>query len=152
MTVFADVDAIDQQRDELERVQREGSPGIELRRRFRDEPATHGALAGAARGHRRRQRLETARVPSRRHAEEHLFDDPTIQRILAGHQVKGRQRHFRTVRADPRAADRDLPISENNLAYLLLGPRPTQVAFDGNQDVGKQSVQTRHTQLPASWS
>ena len=84
--VLADVDAVDQERHEIERVEGRRPPGVELRRGLRDEPAAHGALAGAAPGHRRRQRLETARILARRHAHEHLLDDATIQGILAGHR------------------------------------------------------------------
>jgi len=34
--------------------------------------------------------------------DEHLLDDTTIQRILAGHPLKRRQRHLGAVAADPR--------------------------------------------------
>jgi hypothetical protein len=127
--VVADVDPVDQERHEIERVEGGGPPGVELRRGLRDEPAAHGTLARPARGHRRRQRLETARVLTRRHAEEHLFDDPTIQGILARHQLKRRQRHFRAVRADPWPADRDLPPSEDDLARHRAGARGVTVSL-----------------------
>ena len=83
--VLADVDAVDQERHEIEAVERGRPPGGELRRRLRDEAAAHGALARAPAGHRRRQRLQTARILARRHAHEHLLDHAPIQRILAGH-------------------------------------------------------------------
>jgi hypothetical protein len=72
--VLADVDAVDQQRHEVRRVKRGGSASVELRRRFRDEPATHGAL----------------------------FDHARIQRILASHHLKRWQRHVGAILADPR--------------------------------------------------
>jgi len=121
--VLADVDPVDQQREEIEGVEGRGSPGVERRRGLHYESAAHGTLARPARGHRRRQWLETARVLPRRHADEHLFDDATIQRILAGHQLKRRQRHFRAVRADPRPANRDLPTTEHHLARHRATPR-----------------------------
>ena len=46
--VFADVDAVDQQSHQIERVERGRSPGLELCGGLRDEPATHRALARAA--------------------------------------------------------------------------------------------------------
>lgn len=45
--VIADVDAVDQQRDQVECVERRTLPGRELRPRPRDEAAADGALAGA---------------------------------------------------------------------------------------------------------
>ena len=71
----------------------------------------------------RRQRLETARVLPRRHADEHLLDDATIQRILAGHRLKRRQRHFLAVGPDARPANRDLPAAEDDLARDRAGAR-----------------------------
>jgi len=49
--VLTNVDAVDQQAHEIERVERGRSPGCELRRGLRDEVAAHGALARAARVH-----------------------------------------------------------------------------------------------------
>jgi hypothetical protein len=122
-TVLADVNPVDQQRHEIERVEGRRPPGGELRRGLRDEPTAHGTLARPARGHGRRQRLETASILTGRHTNEHLFDDPTIQGILARHQLKRRQRHFRALRADPRTADGDLPTPEDDLARHRAGPR-----------------------------
>jgi hypothetical protein len=120
--VFADVDAIDEQRHEIDPVKRGGSPSVELRRRFRNEPPAHRALARAAHGHRRRQRLETSRVPARRDAEQHLFDDPPIQRILARHQLKRRQRHFGVIAADPWPPNRHLPPTKHDLTRNGASP------------------------------
>ena len=46
--MLADVEAVDQQRDEIDRVERGRSPGIELRSGLHDKSATHRTLAGAA--------------------------------------------------------------------------------------------------------
>ena len=44
--VIPEMHAVDQQRDQVEGLQGRALPGDELRRRFRDEAATDGALAG----------------------------------------------------------------------------------------------------------
>ena len=46
--VLADVKAVDQQRHQIDRLQRGRSPGLELRGGLHDKSATHRALAGAA--------------------------------------------------------------------------------------------------------
>jgi len=56
--VLRDVDAVDQQRGEVEDIERGRSPSRELRRGLSHEPAAHRAFAHAARRHRRRQRFE----------------------------------------------------------------------------------------------
>jgi len=130
------VDPIDQQPDEVETVERRGLPGGQLRRRLRDEPAAHRALARPPAAHRRRHWLQAAGIPSGRHAHEHLLDDPAIQRIDIRHGLERGQRHLLAPGADPGAADGDLPPAEHHLAGhgapadgLAVGemgiPRPT---------------------------
>ena len=121
--MLADVDAVHQERHEIEAVEGRRSPGGELRRRLRDEPAAHGALAGATADHRRRQRLETARILTRRHAHEHLLDHATIQWILAGHRPKARQRDFLAVGTHARPTQRHLAAPEHDLARDGAGAR-----------------------------
>ena len=48
----------------------------------------------------RRLVVRMAGVLTRGHAHEHLFHNPTIQGILAGHQLKRRPRHFRSAGPD----------------------------------------------------
>ena len=43
-----------------------------------------------------------------------LLDHPTIQRIVAGHHLKRRQRHFGAIAAHARPANRDLPAAEHD--------------------------------------
>ncbi len=121
--VLADVDAVHQERHEIEAVEGRRPPGGELRRGLRDEPAAHGALAGAATDHGRWQRFETARILARRHAHEHLLDHATIQRILAGHRSKGGQRHFLAVGTHARPTKRHLAAPEHDLARDGAGSR-----------------------------
>jgi len=110
------VDAVHQERHEVEAVEGRRPPGGELRRGLRDEPAAHRAFAGAATDHRRRQRVETARILTCRHADEHLLDHATIQRVLAGHRSKGGQRRFLAVDPHARPTKRHLAAPEHNLA------------------------------------
>ena len=56
------------------------------------------------------------RILPRRHADEHLLDHATIQRILAGHRLKCRQRHFVAVRPHARPTNRHLAAAEHDLA------------------------------------
>lgn len=119
--VFPDVDAIQHEPDQIQAVERLRLPGFQLRARLGDESSAHGALARAAGRHRRGQRLETARVLTRCHPDEHLLDHPTIQRILAGHELEGRQRHFAAVAADPWPANRHLAATEHDLARHRAG-------------------------------
>ncbi len=114
---------VDQQRHEIKPIQGRRAPGGKLRGGLHDEPAAHGALAGTAADHRRRQRFETARILPRRHADEHLLDHPTIQRILAGHRLKGRQRHFLTMRTHARPTKGHLAATEHDLARDRAGSR-----------------------------
>jgi len=112
--VLADVDAVEDQPDQVEALERLRLPGFQLRARLRDKPPAHGALARTARRHRRRQQLEAATVLPRRDTDEHLFDNPSIQRILAGHELKRGQRHLRAVATDPGPANRDLAAAEDD--------------------------------------
>ena len=114
--VVADVDAVDQQADEIDAIERGRPPGGELRRGLHHEPAAHGALAGAATDHRRRQGVEAAGILPRRYAHQHLLDHATIQRVFAGHGLKRRQRHFLAVCPHARPTKGDLPATEHDLA------------------------------------
>jgi hypothetical protein len=67
--------------------------------------------------------LETARILARRHAHQHLLDHATIQRILAGHRLKCRQRHFLAVRTHARPTKRHLSATEHHLAGDGAGAR-----------------------------
>jgi hypothetical protein len=77
--MLADVHAVDQQADHVEPLERGGLPRCQLRRRLRDEPATHRALARAPASHRRRHRLEAAGIPAGGDAHQHLVDDAPIE-------------------------------------------------------------------------
>jgi len=98
---LADVHPVNQQRHEVERIERRRPPGVELRGGLRDEPAAHGALAGAARAEIGPRRLQAAPVLPRRYADEHLLHDATIQRI----SVREGSAPPVYRRADPRKAD-----------------------------------------------
>jgi hypothetical protein len=73
-------------------------------------------LLTLVRRYRRRQRLQTAGVLTRGHADEHLLDDAPIQRIFAGHHRERRQRDFFAVGAHARATHRDFSTAEDDLA------------------------------------
>ena len=75
-------------------VERGGLPRRQLRRRLRHEAATHRALARAPASHRRRHRLQAARIPPRGDAHQHLLDHAPIQRVDIGHRLERRQRHL----------------------------------------------------------
>ncbi len=89
--MVTDVDAVDQQRNEIKAVERRALPGRKLRRCPRDEAAADDALAGTPARHRRTERLQAAGVLPGGHADEHLLDDPTIEWIGRGHCLKRRQ-------------------------------------------------------------
>ena len=92
------------QGDEVELVQRRGLPGAQLRGRLRHEPAADTALARAAAHHAGRDRLQAPRILPRGHADQHLVDDPPIQRVLLGQRLEGRQRAPRARRRARAAA------------------------------------------------
>ena len=61
-TVLADMEAIDQQRDQIEIRQRPRPPFLELGGRLDDEASADRALARAAARHRVADRLQTSRI------------------------------------------------------------------------------------------
>jgi hypothetical protein len=114
--VLADVNAVDQQGHEIDRIERGRTPGGELHRRLRDEPPAHGTLAGAATHHRRGQWFKAAGILARRHTHQHLFDHAPVKRIVAGHDLKRGQTATPPVRPHARPAQRHLAASEHDLA------------------------------------
>jgi hypothetical protein len=76
--MLADVDAIDQQADQVERLERGGLPRGQLRRRLGHETATHGTLARAPAAHRRWHRLKTSGIAAGGDAHQHLLDHAPI--------------------------------------------------------------------------
>ena len=76
--VLADVDAVEDQRDEVEAVKRGGLPGPQLRGRLGHEAPADAALARPAAHHAGRDRLQAPRILAGRDAHQHLVDDPTI--------------------------------------------------------------------------
>ena len=92
--MLADVHPVQDQGDEVEPVQRRRLPGAQLRRRLRHEAAADTALARTAADHAIRYRLQAPRILARGHAHQHLLDDATIQRVLVGQRLEGRQRHL----------------------------------------------------------
>ena len=73
--VLADVDAVDQQRDQVEAVEGRGLPRLQLRGGPRDEAPTDAALARAATRDVRGERIQAPRVLPRRHADQQLLED-----------------------------------------------------------------------------
>lgn len=125
--MLADVDAVEQQRDEVEVVQRRGLPRPQLRRRLGQEPPTDTALAGAAAHDVARDGLQTARILAGRDAHQHLLHDAAIQRIGLGQRLEGGQRDFAALGADPRPRDGHLPAAEYHFARD--GPRARRAAL-----------------------
>ena len=114
--VLPDMHAIEEQRHEVEAVQRCGLPRPELRRGLRHESPADAALARAATHDPRWHRLETPRIVTGRHAHQHLLDDAAIQGIGLGHRLEGRQRDFAALGPHARPLHGDLPAPEDNLA------------------------------------
>ena len=114
--MLADVHAIEQQRDQVELIERGRLPGLELRARPRDEPAANGALARPSTRHLGGQRLQAARILARRHSDQHLFDDAAIERIGRGDRLKRRQRDFAGGRPRPWALKHHLPSTQDDFA------------------------------------
>lgn len=59
--MLTEMDAVDQEPDQVERLERGGLPRRQLRRGLRPEAATHGTLARAAALHRRRHWFQASR-------------------------------------------------------------------------------------------
>ena len=114
--VLPDVHAVEQQRHEVEAVQRRRLPRPQLRRRLRHEPAADTALARAAAHHPGRQRLQTPRILAGRDAHQHLFDDAAIQRVGLGQCLHRGQGHLPAPRPHPRPLDPNLTAAEHHLA------------------------------------
>jgi hypothetical protein len=121
------VDPVDQQRNEVEGVERRALPGGELRGRAGDKAATDGALARAPALHLGGERLQAPRVLAGGYADEHLFDDPTIEGIGGRHRLKRRQRDLAGGGSHPRPLEDDLSTAQDHLARRRAGP--TRGAF-----------------------
>ena len=126
--MLANVHAVDQQADQVEALERGGLPGRQLRRGLRHEATTHGTLARAAAPHRRRHRLQTARIAPRGNADQHLLHHPAIQRVDIGHRLEGGQGHLLAIGAHARAAHDDLPAAEHHLTAHRAGARGLAVS------------------------
>jgi hypothetical protein len=129
--VFADVDAVDQQAHQIERVERDRSPGIELRGGLRDESPTHRALARAAGADPRARRLQTAAILPRGDADQHLLSVPSFsaaQRALRSARRQAHSRRFVGLRSP--SDDRILnKISIKPLAAKTPDNEPTHRAM-----------------------
>ena len=88
--MFPDVDAIEDEPDQVEAVERPRLPRFQVRTRHGDESPAHGALTGPATHHRGRDRLQTAGVLTGGHPHQHLFDHATIKRVVVSTRPKGR--------------------------------------------------------------
>ena len=126
--VLADVHAVDQQADQVERVERGGLPRGQLRGRLGHEAAAHRALAGATAAQRRRHRLQTSRIAPGRDADQHLLDHAAIQRVDIGHGLECGQGDLLAVGAHARSAHRHLPATEHHLTAHGAGPRRPPVS------------------------
>jgi len=120
--VIADVHAVDQQRHEIEPIQRRALPGRELRRRAGHEAPADRALTGPAALHVRTDRLQAPRVLPRRDADEHLLDHAPVERIGGGHRLERGQRDLASGRAHAGTLDGDLPAAEDDFAAGRPGP------------------------------
>ena len=98
---------------------------------FGDEATTDRALAGTPALHVRAQGLQTPGVLARRHADEHLFDHPPVQRIGRGHRLKRRQRDLTRRRPHPWTLDRHLPAAQHDFALGGAGPAGRPVRLVG---------------------
>ena len=114
--VLPDMHAVEEQRHEVEAVQRRGLPRPELRRGLRHESPADAALARAATHDPRWHRLETPRIVTGRHAHQHLLHDAAIQGIGLGHRLEGRQRDFAACGPHAGPLHGDLPAPEDDLA------------------------------------
>jgi hypothetical protein len=127
--------AVDEERHQIQAIQRRRLPRADLRCGARHEAPTDTALARPPAAHLGRQRLEAARVAPRRDAQQHLFDDPPIERIGLGHRLERRQRHLVMPGPHPGPANLDFASAQHDAtrrrpgaAGLPLGlvgiPRP----------------------------
>jgi hypothetical protein len=114
--VLTDVNAVNQQRHEIEGIECGRSPGGELRLGLRDEPTAHRALARTPRPDIRARGFEAAAVLPCRDAEEHLLDHATIQWVGFGERLKRRQRDLVAIRPDAWPANLHLAAAEDDLA------------------------------------
>ena len=105
--VLADVDAVDEQRHQVEAVERRSiCQAASCARSSRRSGDSRALLLVPRLTHRRRHGLQAARILPRGHADEHLLDDATIQRIGVGQRLERRQRHFVAVGPDARPPHR----------------------------------------------
>src|SRR5207237_7306272 len=86
-------------------------------------PAAHRTLAGAARLDVGPCRLQAAAVLPRRHADQHLLHDATIQRVRVRKCLKCRQRDFLAVGPHAWPADLHLSTAEHDLTRDRAGAR-----------------------------
>ena len=119
--VLPDVHAVEQEPDQVECLEGRGLPRFELRACPGDEAPTHGALAGPPTRHRGRQRLQAAGVLACGHADEHLFDGTSMQRVRVGHRAKRRQHDLVSVCADPRPTNGHRATAQHDLAGHRAG-------------------------------
>ena len=120
--MLTDVHAVDNQADQVERLERRGLPCRQLRGRLRHKATTHRALARAPASHRCRHRLQTPRVAPRGNAHEHLLDNAPIQRIDIGHGLERRQRHLPALGPHARAPHGHLAAAQHVFAAHGSGP------------------------------
>jgi hypothetical protein len=89
--MVADVHAVDQQPDQVERLERRGPPRRQLHGRLGHEAATHRALAGAPAAHRRRHRLQTPGIAPSGDAHQHLLDHATDRLTASDGEIQQRR-------------------------------------------------------------
>ena len=118
--MLPDVYAVEEQRHEVEAVQRRRLPRPQLGRRLRHEPSADATLARAAAHHVGRQGLQTPRILAGRDTHQHLFDDAAIQRVGVRQGLKRRQRgpHARPARTRGRETATLRPPTTTSLGTL----------------------------------
>ena len=121
--VLPDVDAIEDEPDQVEAVERLRLPRFQLGACLGDESPAHGALARSAAHHWSRHRFQTTGVLTGGDPHQHLFDHTAIQRIAVGERLKGRQRDFGAIAAGPWPANRHLPATQDDFARHRAGAR-----------------------------
>ena len=114
--VLPDVHAVEDQRDEVEAVERGGLPRPQLRRRLGHEPPADAALARPPTHDSGRDRLQAPRVLAGRHAHQHLVDDAPIQRVRVRQGLECRQRDFPPVGAHARPLHGHLASAQHHFA------------------------------------
>ena len=120
-TVPADLDPIDQQHRQVQRVERCRAPRVQLRLGLRHKASTDRTLAGAPRRDVRAQRFETPRILAGRHADEHLVDDAPVQRVRVRERLGRGQRHLHAVAPHSGPTDRDFMPAQDDLARSMAG-------------------------------